>query len=98
MEHQLDVKAANWKTWKGQGQTLVVFVFQDQNSVLLGLGKEAKVLSALAQSDGFKGRERETFIQRPPDNLPAERLILVGLGKKADFNSEVLRRAASRVL
>jgi leucyl aminopeptidase len=98
MSEKLNVTAANWKSWKGHGQTLVVFVYQDQAPTLLGLGKEAKVLSGLAQSDGFKGRERETFIQRPSDNLPAERLILVGLGKKADFNLDVLRRAASRVL
>ncbi len=94
----LEVVAAGWKSWKGQGQTLAVFAFQEEVPLLLGLSKEAKILAALARSDGFKARERETFIARPVDNLPAERLVLIGLGKKSDFNSEVLRRAASRVI
>ena len=76
----MEIKAAGWKSWKGQGQTLAVFAFQDETPALLGLGKEAKILAALARSDGFKGRERETFITRPTDNLPSERLVLVECG------------------
>src|SRR5262245_7556470 len=94
----LEIKASGWKSWKGQGQTLVVFAFQDTAPSLLGLSKESKVLAGLAQSDGFKGKERESFIARPTDNKPAERVIMVGLGKKSEFNLEVLRRAASRVV
>src|SRR5258708_7647726 len=97
-KENMEITTASFKSWKGQGQTLIVFAFQDEMPILLGLGKEAKILAGLAQSDGFKGRERETFIHRPFDNIPAERVIFVGLGKKADFDSEVLRRAASKVL
>jgi leucyl aminopeptidase len=94
----LEIIANGWKSWKGQGQTLVVFAFQDELPVLLGLGKESKAIATLVKADGFRARERETTLCRPADGTPAERLFLIGLGKKSEFNSEVLRRAASKVL
>ena len=75
----------NWKTWKGAGQTLALFTFEEQSP-------------AAAKADGFKGKERETFLYRPKDSIPAERVLLIGLGKKSDFTNETLRRAASKVL
>ena len=93
----LEISAASFKSWKGAGQTLAVFAFQDETPVLLGLGKEAKAIAALARTDGFKGKERETFLGRPTGAIPAERVLLIGLGKKSNFDSDVLRRAVSRV-
>jgi leucyl aminopeptidase len=71
--------------WKGVGQTLAMFVFEEQ-------------VPAAAKADGFKGKERETFLYRPKDSVPAERVLLIGLGKKSEFTNESLRRAASKVL
>src|SRR5438105_4365895 len=97
MDKTLDITAASWKTWKGQNQTLAVFAFQDEVPVLLGLaaGESAKKLQTVAKADGFKGKERETFLCRPAGANPAERVVLIGLGKKPDFNIETLRRAAA---
>src|SRR4051812_20285182 len=96
----LDIITSSWKTYKGDGSTLAVFAFKDENPVLLGLagGESTKKLQALAKSDGFKGNERETILCRPVDKVPAERMLLIGLGKKADFTLDTLRRAASRIV
>ncbi len=92
----LKISATSLKKWKGD--TLVVFAFQEESPKLLGLGKEAFALAATARSDGFKARERETFILRPVGKLPAERVLLIGLGKKTGYNLETLRRSVSKVL
>src|SRR5689334_16986218 len=76
----------DWKKWTGKtGATLAIFAFEEQ-------APEA------AKADGYKGKELETFLYRPKDSLPAERVILVGLGKRKDYSTETLRRAATRVL
>jgi leucyl aminopeptidase len=81
----LKVTFSDWKKWNGQGQSLVLFTSEEQVSVT-------------AKADGFKGKAGETFLYRPVDARPAERALLIGLGKKADFSHEVLRRAAAKVL
>src|SRR5437773_6997051 len=81
----LKITVSDWKKWTGKGETLAVFVFAEQ-------APEA------AKADGFKGKESETFLYRPEKSLPAQRVILIGLGKKADFSNETLRRSAAKVL
>ena len=81
----LKITLDDWKKWTGKGETLAIFVFQEQ-------APEG------AQLDGYKGKELETFIYRPKDQLPAERVILLGLGKRAEYTADVLRRASAKVL
>src|SRR5882672_2092740 len=80
---KIDIK--DWKKWTGTGETLAIFIFEEQ-------APEA------AKADGFKGKELETFLYRPEKSLPAQRVILIGLGKKAEYSPETLRRAAAKVL
>jgi leucyl aminopeptidase len=95
----VNVSTADWKKWNGKGQTLAVFAFKDDKAVrLLGLDKDAEAIAAQARSDGFKGNERETLVLRPANGTPAERLLLIGLGKEKDYDRDVLRRGASKVL
>jgi leucyl aminopeptidase len=100
MENALEITAAGWKSWKGEKETLVLFAYQAEPLLILGLpsGDAGKKLQTLAKTDGFKGKERETLLVRPEGKLPAERALLIGLGKKANFDLEVLRRAVSKVL
>src|SRR5262245_58402741 len=81
----LKVELKDWKKFPGKEGTLAVFVFQEQ-------------APETAKADGFKGKELETFVYRPEKGLPAPRVVLIGLGKKADFKNETLRRAAAKVL
>ena len=80
-----EITLNDWKKWTGKGETLSIFVFEEQ-------APEA------AKADGFKAKELETFLYRPEKALPAERVILIGLGKKSEFSLETLRRAATKVL
>src|SRR5882672_1972522 len=80
------IELKDWKKWDPKTEkTVALFIFEEQ-------------APAWAKEDGFKGKELETLLHRPMDRLPAERVLLIGLGKKADFSHEVLRRAAAKVL
>lgn len=92
----MHVFIAKSKKWKGS--TVAVFAFQEEKPRFLGLGKDTAALERLATQDGFKGRERESVLIRPANEQPAERLLVIGLGKPADFSSEVLRRAVPKAL
>lgn len=43
----------------------------------------------------FSGKAEETLVLYPRGTMPAQRVIVVGLGKVADFNTEVARRAVA---
>ena len=81
----LKIQLADNKKWAGKGQTLAQFVFEEH-------------VHGMAKTDGFKGKESATFLYRPTDAKPAERILLIGLGKQSAFTNETLRRAASKVL
>ena len=91
----LRIVPAGAGSWKGE--TLVLFAFQKETPQILG-AKEAAALGLQAKKDGFRAKERETFLLRPDEKMPAERVLLIGLGKPEDFSPETLRRAASQVL
>src|SRR4029077_4886444 len=82
----LHLSLNNWKTWDPKKEkTVALFIFQDQ-------------VPEWAKEDGFKGRELETLLHRAKTGLPAERVLLIGLGKKSEFSPETLRRAAAKVV
>jgi leucyl aminopeptidase len=68
---------------KPSGETLVRFVFEG----------EVDDFKASAKDNNFSGKDKELLVFYP--GRPARRVIAVGLGKKADFSTEKLRRAAS---
>src|SRR5947209_3254348 len=93
----IKITPSEFRKWKGD--TIAAFAFSDGGKPsILGLGSTAGALAALASADGFSARERETHIVRPADRMPAERILLIGLGKRDEFSFETLRRAASAVL
>ncbi len=78
---------------------LVVNVFQGEAELT---GPTAKVDEALGgrisdvlRRGDFRGNPDETLLLYPPPGaLPAERVLLVGVGKRADLTLERIRRAA----
>jgi leucyl aminopeptidase len=48
-------------------------------------------LGRLITSKGFRGKANSTHLIHTMGKLPSERLLLVGLGKKADVDDERLR-------
>lgn len=93
----LHITLQEWQKWKGSGQTLAVFAYQGDSPLLTGVA-QAKALAPLAKADGFKARELESLVLRPASQEPAERLLLIGLGKQEDASQEGLRRAVSKAL
>ncbi len=81
---------------KQRGEVLIVGVFED------GLddaakGIDSKVGGKITEIIGtkeFEGKPNSTTLIYTFGRLPNERLVLVGLGKKADFNLEKLRQAS----
>ncbi|MFL5349587.1 MAG: leucyl aminopeptidase [Hyalangium sp.] len=58
-------------------------------------GLEGKLCAAATQ-EGFKGKADQTLMMHTLGKLPAERVLLLGLGARAKFTPEVLRLAAGR--
>ncbi len=56
------------------------------------------LLFKTAASEGFKGKAEQTFIYLSHGEVAANRVILVGLGKQAQFTAEVLRLAIGRAV
>src|SRR5437870_1009091 len=81
----LKITLNDWKKWAGKVETLAVFEFEEQ-------------VPETAKADGFKAKESETFVYHPEKSLPADRVVLIGLGKRKEFSLEALRRAAAKVL
>lgn len=55
------------------------------------------LLKAAAQ-EGFKGKAEQTFVFQTHGRVGADRVVLVGLGARAKYTTEVLRLAAGRAV
>ncbi len=53
-------------------------------------------LRSVVRSSEFAGKSGETLMLRTTGAIPAERLLLIGLGKRQDLSLERLRQAAGR--
>jgi leucyl aminopeptidase len=52
------------------------------------------LLSRLLARRDFRGKQEETLVIYPPDaGFPAERLLMVGIGKREDYSMQGLRKA-----
>jgi leucyl aminopeptidase len=92
----IEIKIADFKSWKGPKTTLAVFATQEG---LLGLSdKSADGAFSMAKADAFKGKELETTLTRPSNGVPAERLLLIGVGKKGEAKPDTFRRAAAQAV
>ncbi|QWV98903.1 leucyl aminopeptidase [Geomonas nitrogeniifigens] len=75
---------------------LVIGCFEDEQDRLHQACDSALggLLGRLAQSREFTGKKGSTRLLHTLGRLPAERLVLVGLGKKKDLSAERLRQGA----
>ncbi|MBT1073117.1 leucyl aminopeptidase [Pelotalea chapellei] len=56
------------------------------------------LLGRLAENREFSGKANSTHLVHTLGKLPAERLVLVGLGKKAELNDERIRQASGNAV
>jgi leucyl aminopeptidase len=67
------------------------------NSTLAATDKKTKgALLKLAESEGFKGKNEQSFLFQSQGKVPATRVLLLGIGDAKNFTAETLRQAAGR--
>jgi leucyl aminopeptidase len=84
-----------------RGDCLVVGVFERgfSSSLLQQLDSAVDGLLGKAHRSGeFSGKSGEELLLQPTGQLPAKRLLLIGLGLKGAADAETLRRAAGSAL
>jgi len=86
---------------KARDEALIVNLFQTTGSTTKLGGATAAVDKALhgalqrvLRSGDFKGAKNQMVVLYPEGRFPAKRVLLVGLGKTADFDLDVARQAA----
>lgn len=50
------------------------------------------------EKDGFKGKFGETYLLQTYDKLPASKILVIGFGKKEEFNNNKLREAVAKAV
>ena len=85
-----------------EAEALVTYVFEESAPVQGRVGELDKLggglLSKLSQSGELTGKNLEMTMIHAPAGLSAARLLLVGAGKREQFNSAVLRKIAGSAL
>src|SRR5690606_2295301 len=95
----MDIKLVQADCTEHATPLLAVKIFEDEDGLV---GPVARVdermggqISGVIRRGDFEGKEGQTLVLYPASGaLPAERVLLVGLGKRASLDLERLRRAA----
>jgi leucyl aminopeptidase len=79
---------------------LVIGCFEDASDELFEKCDQALdgLLSRMAQTKEFSGKKDSTRLIHTLGRLPAERLLMVGLGKKVDLDDERLRQGSGNAV
>ena len=89
---------------KARADLLIVPLFdtefsdaKQQPKVLTRLDKKTRgLLLAIAAQEGFKGKADQAHVHHTQGKLPAQRVMLLGLGSRPKFSPEVLRLALGK--
>jgi leucyl aminopeptidase len=81
-------------------EALVVTAYEDAKEFPATTAAVDKALGGavrdLLDSGDFKGKRNETALLRPAGKIPAKRVLVVGLGKQADFSLDRAREAVGK--
>lgn len=84
---------------KIETDTLIVFCFEDSiNDLSFFDQKLTGLLKISAQKENFTGKEKQQLVISTIDKLAAYKLLVIGLGKKEEFDLSVLRQAVARAV
>lgn len=96
---KLNVKTGSLATEKAD--LVVLGLFEEQTKLTDSAAEIDKalggVIADLLSSGDFKAKQHQTLLLPTGGKLPAKRVLLLGLGKQADFNVERLRQAAGKM-
>jgi len=92
------IRAESSSPLKKRTAVLCAFCFED-NSIPIGLGKlQKKIDQAVSQSvKEIKGKKNKIAIIHSHGEIPAEKILIAGLGKKNKITSDIIRDVAGNV-
>ena len=84
-----------------EAELLAVGMLQGEKRLQGAVGAINDVMSGelarLMKAEKFEGEAGSVFLLRSVSGIEAKRLLVIGLGKKADMNAEVIRQAGAAV-
>ena len=99
----MDVKFKQGSLTEVKADVLVVNLFEGVKTPGGGTGAVDKAIDGLLSSyvikkEGFKGKLNEMYVLPTHGKLPADKVLLVGLGKQKDFSLNKIREVSSKVI
>ncbi len=98
----MDVKIRKGDITTAPAETLVVFHFEQGEKLLevtAAVNNEVDyIIGGVVESGDFRGEHLEHVSLFPRGSQTAERILLVGLGKREEFTAHKLREAAAKAL
>jgi leucyl aminopeptidase len=96
----MEVKVKKGQIESEAAEALVLMHFEDEKSLppeLQGVDKAlGGLIKDLVASGEFRGRHLTTSLLHTQGKLPAKRVLLIGLGKRKDFQPDKVRQAIGR--
>ena len=90
------------KLWDIKSQAIILSVFQDQKELTgtaLLIDQACKgLITELVKNGDFTGKPSQIAVVYTRGAIPAQRIALVGLGRKSEINLEKIRAAFSKVM
>src|SRR5262245_20250348 len=94
----MEVRADAGKFYEVDADALVVLIFEGESPTEGILGevneKTGGLIAELMGSDELRGKPGDTIYAYRPGQMQAKRLLLVGVGKRDDFDFEGIRQAS----
>ncbi len=95
----MDIKVLSGEITKTETGAVVVGMYEGEKRLGLGLGalnrKLGRVIVTSIEKGEIKGKAGETNIFHSLGRIPAERVVVVGLGKKEEFKLDIIRGAVA---
>jgi leucyl aminopeptidase len=96
----MEIKVKKGKIESEATEVLVLTHFEDEKSLPSELQSVDKALGGLIKglltSGEFRAKHLETSLLHTQERLPARRILLIGLGKRKEFQPEKVRQAIGR--
>lgn len=90
------------KLQESKSQAIILALFQDQkqlDNIPLSIDKATNgLVTGLINNGDFTGKPSQVAVTYTRGEIPAQRIALVGLGKKNEINLEKIRTAFSRIM
>ncbi len=78
-------------------QTWVLLGFEKESGFINAPGREGERIRKSAEKEGFTGKQSQAAAAYPKEGYFSSRVVLLGLGAKAEFEAETFRRAGGRL-